>query len=334
MKQIILRGNELFIEQEYRDEDELEDIFGKYYRQIISERSIWIPLKKQLKSKQFKNFKDSINDGFLVVWDHPTTPTLYITEVELSKHGIDTHILPQLGNFISFIQSSTIEELNYVRDILYTEIKRDNNIYNKIREGVEKELHELLEDSMEDLQILLVIDKLSPELSIGLSQIEKAINIKIRKIEVSRFLSEKKNEIILFSDSETVETGDEEIKPETINQYTIDYHLQNKPENIHQIVNEFLSYVKEKGIKISPMKHYIGLFKNESMIFSCVVRKKSVVFYSKAKIGDIKPDENLPIRDVRNIGHYTNHLPTEIVVIKMEQVDNLKKYFDKVYERF
>ena len=40
------------------------------------------------------------------------------------------------------------------------------------------------------------------------------------------------------------------------------------------------------------------------------------------------------MRDVSNIGHYTNHLPTEIVITDMEQIDRLKKYFDKVYERF
>ena len=81
------------------------------------------------------------------------------------------------------------------------------------------------------------------------------------------------------------------------------------------------------------MKHYIGFYKNKNMIFSCVVRKNSVVFYSKAKIEDVK-FEGLTMRDVRNIGHYTNHLPTEIVITEPEQVESLIKYFDKVYMRF
>jgi len=41
--------------------------------------------------------------------------------------------------------------------------------------------------------------------------------------------------------------------------------------------------------------------------------------------------EELTMRDVRNIGHHTNHLPTEIVITELEQVENLKKYFDKLY---
>jgi len=80
------------------------------------------------------------------------------------------------------------------------------------------------------------------------------------------------------------------------------------------------------------MKHYIRFDKNNSMIFSCVVRKKSVVFYSKAKINEI-PMENLQMRDVRKIGHYTNHLPTEIVITELEQLKNLKSYFDSVYNK-
>ena len=81
------------------------------------------------------------------------------------------------------------------------------------------------------------------------------------------------------------------------------------------------------------MKHYIGFQKNNAMIFSCVVRKKSVVFYSKAKINNIGA-KNLQMRDVRKIGHYTNHLPTEIVITELEQMRGLKEYFDFVCKRF
>lgn len=333
MKEIILKGNEKYVKREYKREDELEDLFAKYYQQIVSEKSYWIALKKQLKSKRFKNFKHSIGDGFLLVWENPSTPTLYITEIELEKHDINKHILPQLGNFISFIQSSTTEELNDVRNFLYGEIKKDNSIFNRIKKDTNKEVYELLDNSMEDLQILLVIDRVSAELSIGLSQIEKAINVKIRKIEVSRFVNDKNEEIVLCTDSEALDREEGEIKPKLLDQYTIEYHLENKPDKIVSIVNEFLQHAKEKGVKVSPMKHYIGFYKNKNMIFSCVVRRNSVIFYSKLKINDLKM-KDLQMRDVRNIGHYTNHLPTEIVVTEIDQINTLKNYFDEVYDRF
>ena len=79
---------------------------------------------------------------------------------------------------------------------------------------------------MEDLQILLVIDRINAELSIGLSQIEKAIKVKIRKIEISKFVNLKKEEILLFTDSEQYRTEKDEIKE--AEEYSIEYHTENK----------------------------------------------------------------------------------------------------------
>ena len=71
------------------------------------------------------------------------------------------------------------------------------------------------------------------------------------------------------------------------------------------------------------------------MIFSCVVRRNNVIFYSKSKINEFKLDDyNLSFRDVKNIGHYTNHLPTEIILNELDQMEDLKKYFDKIYNKY
>jgi len=332
MRHAIIKDGQKYEKQEYEREQQLTDVFSEQYKNIISEKSYWIPVEKQVKSTRFKNFKHSISDGFLLVWENTSTPTLYITEMETEKHDINTHILPQLGDFISFIQSSTNNDLKMIQSFLYEEIKKDKSVFAKIQKDTDKEVHELLDNSMEDLQILLVIDRIKPELSIGLSQIEKAINVKIRKIEVNSFVNDKKEKSILFSDSEIQEEQgvSEEDQQEV---YTLHYHLDGKPQKIVDIVDSFLSHLKSKGIEPSPMKHYIGLDKNNSMIFSCVVRKKSVVFYSKAKINELRA-ENLQVRDVGEIGHYTNHLPTEIVITESDQVTSLIKYFDLVYGQF
>ena len=332
MRHVIIKDDQKYEKQEYEEEQQLTDVFSEQYRNIISEKSYWIPVEKRVKSTRFKNFKHSISDGFLLVWENASTSTLYITEVETEKHDINTHILPQLGDFISFIQSSTNNDLKMIQSFLYEEIKKDKSVFAKIQKDTDKEVHELLDNSMEDLQILLVIDRIKPELSIGLSQIEKAINVKIRKIEINSFVNDKKDKSVLFSDSEIQEEqGVSEEDQQDV--YTLHYHLDGKPQKIVDIVSLFLSHLKSKGIEPSPMKHYIGFDKNNSMIFSCVVRKKSVVFYSKARINEI-PAENLQVRDVRKIGHYTNHLPTEIVIAELEQVKDLKSYFDLVFNKY
>ncbi|MBU2539543.1 hypothetical protein KJ786_00040 [Patescibacteria group bacterium] len=335
MKQNILKDQEKYAKQEFKYENNLTSLFIENYKNIISENSFFIKLEKQVKSKNFKNFKHSISDGYLLIWDKPTTPSLYITEIELERHDMNKHILPQIGNFISFKQSATPEELNTVRNYLYQEINRDKSVLEKLQRETGKEVYKLLDDAMGDLQILLVLDRISPELSIGLSQIEKAINVKIRKIEVSLFTKDEKK-VVLFSDSditdEDVEIPEDKLELE---EYTLAYHIENMPEKISSIVNAFSGCLKMKGIKEVPTKYYIGFFKNKNMIFSCVVRKNSVIFYSKATLEEIKPGNyNLSFRDVRNIGHYTNHLPTEIVLTELNQIDDLQKYFDEVYRKY
>lgn len=328
----ILKSDDKFLKGEFKNEDEVIDLFLKNYKKMISEECFLLIAEKQFKSKNFKNFKHSISDGFLLTWTNPTTPSLYITEFELISHPINTHILPQLGDFISFIQSADKEELNLVRDYLYAEIKKDKLLFEKLQKtGLE--VHHLLENSMEDLRILLVIDEISPELSIGLSQIEKAIKVKIRKIEISRFVNENKEESVLFTDNEQYRDEKEEAKE--VEEYSIEYHTENKSDYVKGIINDILTYTESHDIKCSPMKHYIGFFKKNIMIFSSVTRKNSVIFYSKAKPNDIKIDDlKLKFRDVSKIGHYTNHLPTEIIVVEYNELQEFFKYLDRLLIKY
>lgn len=332
MRLLSISDDTKYSEKPFLKEKELTAIFNNNYTKIISENSFWFNIEKQMKSKTFKNFKHSICDGFLLIWDNPTTPTLYITEIELEEHPVNTHILPQIGNFISFIQSATIEELNFLRNILYQKLKDNNEVFERIQKMTKREVYELLDNAMQDLQILLIINKIKPELSIGLSQIEKAINVKIRKVEVKHFVNKNKDECILYNDSEEIEYKESAPVNEE-SEYSLDYHIDGKPDEIIKIVNDFIKFISQKEIRISPTKHYIGFFKNNAMIFSCVVRKNSVIFYSKAVINAIKINE-LETRDVRTIGHYTNHLPTEIVITESENLKFLFDYFVKLYNKY
>lgn len=50
--------------------------------------------------------------------------------------------------------------------------------------------------------------------------------------------------------------------------------------------------------------------------------------HPKMKLTEIKPN-NLKARDVSNIGHYTNHLPTKIVINEFGQLPYLREYLTK-----
>lgn len=333
MRHYIL-GNKLkYFKTPYKYERDLIKVFATYYKEIISQKSVFVQLEKQFKTK---NFKNSISDGFLLVWENPTTPLLYITEIELERHSIDKHILPQIGDFISFIKRASNEDLTDLRSFLYEKLKQDKELFKQIQRDTGREVYELIDNALEDLQVLLIIDRMNPDLSIGLTQIEKAISLKIRKIEVSKFEAAGENEIISYSDSEAETNGrskttdNNEDDENEGDEFTLEYHLKEKPETIQAIVKGFIDKTKSK-IVVLPKKHYIGFFKNNKMIMSTVVRNKNVIFYSKSLIkqSDRKFDK-LKFRDVRNIGHYTNHLPTEIVVSDIDALDQLVEYFNKI----
>lgn len=202
---------------------------------------------------------------------------------------------------------------------------------NERRTETGKEVLELLDDSLDDLQILLVIDRMSPELSLGLSQIEKAIKVKIRKIELRQFVRSSNDRIILFTDSEKVDEGRGDAVQD--GGYTVDYHLEGIPNDLASVVQDFVKYAKKKGFEVRPQKHYIGFVNREGMLFSCVPRRKTILFYSKATHRQISA-KGIPLRNVSQIGHYTNHLPTEIALSDKSQFASLKSYFDKLVSKY
>ena len=79
---------------------------------------------------------------------------------------------------------------------------------------------------------------------------------------------------------------------------------------------------------ITPQKLYIGLSNNKNMIFSIVTMSKKIILYSKESYNNISNEykDNLKIRNVDNIGHYCNHLPSEISINNDCNFELLKKY--------
>jgi predicted transport protein len=337
VKYILAENAGDFSERVVVKEAELTDVFSNFYKRIFSNSSYWIGGAKKLRSSSFRNFAESIPDGYLIQWETPDTPCLYLTELETKAHPL-RHIVPQLGNYLSFIQSATKEDQSKVRDYLYGKICENKAIHKRITTDTEKEALQLLEEAMGETRILLVIDEMTPDLRIGLEQIEKAIRVKIRKIEMSQFQNDKGDVIVFVNDSdkglEVPEVTSVAITQE--GDYDVDFHLARKPSDIADIYEKFAKYAKKRGLVAKPTKMYIGFSTGKEkgiMLFSCVIRNSQVVFYSKAKVGEVGRGK-LNIRDVRKIGHYTNHLPTEIVIGDKDKLDGLFLYCDKVIKKY
>ena len=332
MSNFTIYKNQKFFQTLYDLESELTSTFQKYYRSIVCQKSFFISRELQFKTRNFKNSKC---DGLLFVWENPSTPRLYITEIELEKHDVNRHILPQLGDFISFIQTNDSGELDRVRTLIYEELKLDKKLFKGIQDETEKEVYELIQTAMEDLQILLVIDKMPANLTIGLSQIEKAININIRKIEIIRYKNKDNDEeTISYTDNEALFEGEDEPSSTATKdiQYTIEHHIGNKPLEILSLFTAITNMVIDKLI-ISPQKLYIGLFNDKWMVFAIIVMYKKIILYSKESFKKIEEKyRSLFIRDVSEIGHYCNHLPTEITVTPQTDMKILNEYVEKVID--
>ena len=268
-------------------------------------------------------------------------PRLYIAEIELGHHNVNRHMLPQLGDFISFIQTNISTEITKVRTVIYDELKANEELFKQIRTDTGMEVYELIQNALEDLQILLIIDSMPLDLMIGLSQIEKAINVKIRKIELVRYKesADSSNELISYYDNESihedVDANEDEVSVNENGdiQYSLDYHLNGKSEEIVQLFNNFVDLVKDK-LAITPKKLYISLA-NQKIILSLVIMTKKIIVYSKEPLNEIGNAYNtLTLRDVSNIGHLCSHLPTEIKVDGSTDFELVKKYVLSIIEKY
>lgn len=337
MGHCILHNGIMFGSSQYKDEEEITKIFQSSYNKIVSEKSFFLNKDMQFSTN---NFKNSRCDGFLLVWENPTTPCLYITEVELERHSVSKHILPQIGDFISFIQTNQHEQVNKIRDKIYDALRENESIFRKIQDETGMEVYAILQAAFENLQILLVIDKISTDLIIGLNHIEKAINVKIRKIEVQQYISKEDSvKIISFYDNEYIFENESDIDEEKVvfsdlNQYSLGYHIKNKDSEIVNLFNKMVSMLESK-LRISPRKYYIGFSNDSGIVVSIVVMTKKILLYAKIREGDI-PEEyrKLKIRNVEEIGHYSNHLPSEITIEPDDDFDLIERYIEHVIEKF
>lgn len=86
--------------------------------------------------------------------------------------------------------------------------------------------------------------------------------------------------------------------------YDEDYHLDNKPDDIKELYQEFKTAILNLAddIEIKVTKVYIG-FKVKSNACSVSILKDSLKIWINAKSGTLKDEKNLS-RDVSNIGHH------------------------------
>ena len=132
-------------------EGDFEELVKQHARDIFGEQSIYLDMRKTLRSKSGIG---SIPDAYVVVLEDP--PIWHIVEVELSTHPLFEHIVSQISKFISGIKNPYSQR--QIAEALYEEIERDDFLKLRLRKAIgSAEIHKFLSDVLLTEPVLTVI---------------------------------------------------------------------------------------------------------------------------------------------------------------------------------
>ena len=175
---LLLKDGVRYVPYEYSSEEELEQMVIEHYKEIFGTNTLYFSpqtMKTQIGI-------EARNDGVILA---PDQNRWYILEVELSKHPLHEHIIPQITRF-----SIAYEEAGTRRKII-------NTLYDAIRASLFntammeqqniEDLHKMLTDLI-DAQptIAIIIDQRTP----SLDHICKKLPFPTRTIEFKTFVRE------------------------------------------------------------------------------------------------------------------------------------------------
>jgi len=144
-------------------ESELEDFVVKTYKEIFGKDTCFVRLKKSLgRGKP----RISYPDGYIIDLSDIENPTLFIVEVELSKHDPYKHIYVQITKHLNFFN----ENKQKVKKDLENAINEDANIkkfiLNKIKGSKYSSIPDLIYDMvfMRPKSLAIIIDAIRDDL--------------------------------------------------------------------------------------------------------------------------------------------------------------------------
>ena len=153
---ILLKDGVKYFLHEYVSEEELEQMVVEHYKDIFGISSLYFDPQ----SMKTQMGLEARNDGIILALDQNRW---YILEVELAKHPLHEHIIPQITKFsIAYEEAGTRKK---IINILYTAIRQDAFKTAIIQTQKIEDLHKMLTDLI-DIQptIAIVIDQKTLEL--------------------------------------------------------------------------------------------------------------------------------------------------------------------------
>ena len=155
---ILLKDGVKYFLYEYVSEEELAWIGVEHYKDIFGINSLFFDPQ----TMKTQTGVEARNDGVILAIDQNKW---YIVEVELAKHPLHDHIIPQITKFsIAYEEAGTRKK---IIDTLYRTIRQDPIKNATMQTQKIEDLHKTLTDLI-DMQptIAIIIDQKTPELDI------------------------------------------------------------------------------------------------------------------------------------------------------------------------
>jgi len=156
MKEILLVDGVKYLRYDYKNEEELEEMVFEHYKDIFGEKSILFP-KAGIKTVAGKK---SIPDAFILSIDKKEW---FIVEVELSKHPLYKHIIPQITKFWGAVKD--MKTRKRLIDAFFEQSKKDPWKHALFKSEGIAEIHRFISQVVDlEPKIVIIIDEETKEL--------------------------------------------------------------------------------------------------------------------------------------------------------------------------
>jgi len=277
----------------YSREDEFEQLVVKNAGTIFGDKAIYIDARKKIKTSVLGG---TIPDGFLIDLFDADDPQFYLVEVELQSHDFFKHIFPQITRFFAFYRDS--KQRHKLIETIFALFHENAVLEKKIRDSIgPKEIYKFLKDTIDNSQnILIVIDGPKPEFEEIMDTYTDTWG-KMVKVQIVNHFSREGNHILTseppfqnlpFEDAVSP-SPDKEVSETS--QYTEEFHLQNRQQEIVEIYEELKkAFIATKAtLRFSPAKNYIGVVDTKRIAYIQLKRKNVhlILLMSEDEVGKI-----------------------------------------------
>lgn len=128
---MIIQGDKKFIEAEFENEQEIEDVIIDNSEYFFGSSSIFLP-KKLIKTREGFG---TIPDGFAI---DLASRTWYVVEVELGHHSVWSHIAPQVAKQMIAVASPETRQI--IEEIVIQMFTESEDVKEKFKEEKIKEI--------------------------------------------------------------------------------------------------------------------------------------------------------------------------------------------------